>query len=196
MWLIFRDISGSGTQLLLWRAWPSALSSPWPPNQTVAPFWETAGILHDVLWWSPFFQPELRWEKKKIIFWYCWDTALQSVPNLRIPGPRTPVILVHREVLDSLWPSAQGTSRRLWLRAGSTLFLEQILMALTEERENGEVEGHTLGARITLQRLVLRKQATSSWIRPSRASQYCYFTCKVPQHPLFQENNDHGGLKC
>lgn len=81
MWLIFRDISGSGTQLLLWRAWPSALSSPWPPNQTVAPFWETAGILHDVLWWSPFFQPELRWEKKKnhllILLGYCFTVCPQ-----------------------------------------------------------------------------------------------------------------------
>lgn len=65
--------------------------------------------------------------------------------NLKVPGFRILVILIQGEVLDSLRSPAQGTSRRpirLQNTAGSMLFVQQLLGALTEE--TGKAYGPTL----------------------------------------------------
>lgn len=72
-------------------------------SQTTQPFRVAAGILDYVLRRSPFFfQPEHREAQGKFILQCCWNVALRPVPSLRVSGLRAPVILIQREVLDSL----------------------------------------------------------------------------------------------
>lgn len=195
MWLIFRDTPRPELQLLLQRAWLSASLSPWLWKKTVEPCWVATGILDYVLGWPPFFQPELRWAKKELMLRWCWNFALHPVPKLRVLGPRAPVILIQREVLDFMTPSPGEKQEAYWALDHSWVhIISRVELGGfgRAERECGAWESYTY----------IFRSFSKDWFSGDKLpwagsdSPRPVSNLESTNHPLLQENNENGDLKC